>query len=190
MTRTITSRGDWIQAAIRAMREGGVAAVRVEALAKDLGITKGSFYWHFEDHADLLAEVLTAWEDETAGYVAEASQQDGPAERLQAFFRLASERAGNYPPDVEILAWARWDEDVAALARKVEGRRLAFIRKELERAGFDGAEARRRARIAYLATQGWILQAGYGAQPTPRLADFTSDLFDLLLELPSDGEVS
>ncbi len=190
MPRTITSRADWIQAAIRAMRQGGVAAIRVEALAKDLGITKGSFYWHFADHAELLAEVLNAWEEETRSYIAEASEREGPAERLQAFFRLASERAGNYPPDVEMLAWARWDDEVAALARKVEGRRLAFIGRELERAGVEGAEARRRARIAYLATQGWIAQAGYGARPTPRLADFTADLFDLLLELPSSREVS
>lgn len=175
-------RDDWVAAAIVAFRAGGRAAVRVDALAKAAGISRGSFYHHFRDRAELLEGVLAAWEEETAHIVREASRGETPAERLRAFFRRAQETESEYPPDVEILAWAREDADVAARAKAVEERRLAFIRRELTRAGLTRPEARRRAAIAYLATQGWVLQVGYGAREAATRADFTSDLFDLILQ--------
>ena len=59
--RAALDREAWIEAAIGTLAEHGVAGVRVESLAKSLGVTKGSFYWHFRDRPDLLAAVLDFW---------------------------------------------------------------------------------------------------------------------------------
>jgi AcrR family transcriptional regulator len=174
-------REDWVRAAITAFRQGGRGAVRVDVLARAAGITRGSFYHHFRDRAELLDAILEAWEQETRDVIRQARREASPAERLRAFFRRAQQTEQEFPPDVEILAWAREDADVAALARKVERRRMNFIRRELENAGLSGAEARRRAEVAYLATQGWVFQAGYGARTSASRTAFTADLFDLLL---------
>ncbi len=180
--KTSMGREDWVRAAIAAFRRGGRGAVRIDVLAKAAGITRGSFYHHFSGRAELLDAVLDSWERETTEIIRQARREATPAERLGAFFRRAQETEHEHPPDVEILAWAREDARVAALARKVERRRLTFIRKELESAGLDRAEARRRAEFAYLATQGWVLQVGYGARKPTTRAAFTADLFDLILQ--------
>lgn len=176
------TREDWVRAAVAAFRRGGRGAVRVDALAKEAGITRGSFYHHFRDRAELLEAVLETWEAETDDIIREARRQESPRDRLRMFFRRAQETEQEYPPDVEILAWAREDADVAARAQAVEARRVDFLRDELKRAGLRPSEAKRRAEIAYLASQGWVLQAGYGARERATRAPFTADLFDLLLE--------
>ncbi|HUF50410.1 MAG TPA: TetR family transcriptional regulator, partial [Longimicrobiales bacterium] len=58
----MSGREEWLAAAAAALTRGGVEAVKVEALARDLAITKGSFYWHFADRPALLASVLDQWE--------------------------------------------------------------------------------------------------------------------------------
>jgi len=180
--RAAMGREDWVRAAITAFRQGGRGAVRIDVLARTAGITRGSFYHHFRDRAELLEAILESWEQETQAGIREARTETSPAQRLRAFFRRAQETEHEYPPDVEILAWAREDPAVATLARKVERRRMRFIQTELEHAGLARGEARRRAEVAYLATQGWVLQAGYGARPPASRAAFTADLFDLILQ--------
>src|ERR1043166_4405810 len=101
-------RKAWIHAAIAALRRGGVEAVRVETLATDLGVTKGSFYWHFRDRDELLQALLASWEEETDWLIGEAGRQAAPADRLLSFFAtVAATRV--YPPDTAIFAWARAD---------------------------------------------------------------------------------
>ena len=182
-TRGPLSRDDWIGAAIHAFRNGGRDAVRVEVLAEELGVTKGSFYWHFRNRAELLEGILAAWEQETERGIEAASEEETPLERLRAFFRRVSETEQDYPPDVEILAWAREEPRVADVAKRVEGRRLAFVHENLLAAGLEPKEAGRRAEIAYLASQGWVFQAGYGARASETRTPFTADVFDLLLDL-------
>lgn len=174
------SRDQWLEAAVAALAEGGVAAVRVEVLAARLGVTKGSFYWHFRDRAALLEGLLALWEDETIWLVSEASLAATPRDRLVRFFELVAERR-DYPADVEMLAWARHDIDVAKRAEATERRRLDFITGELRASGFDDAEAMRRGRAAYLATQGWVEWVSRGMERYDTLPDFTRHLFDLVL---------
>ena len=64
----------WIEAALEALADGGVEAVRVEPLAKALDVTKGSFYWHFADRRALIDAMLTSWSD---GRIAAIRQQTG-----------------------------------------------------------------------------------------------------------------
>src|ERR671911_1826652 len=80
---TLTAE-DWIEAAYRAMAEGGVEAVAVEPLARKLGVTKGSLYWHFEDRKALLEALLERWEREsTEARIAAARQVADPRERVR-----------------------------------------------------------------------------------------------------------
>ncbi len=177
------SRDDWIHAATEALREGGVAAVRVEPLAERLGVTKGSFYWHFTDRAGLLDAMLAFWEGETRWLVREAGTAQSPAARLHRYFELVA-ATRHYPPDSEILAWARHDPAVARRVEATERRRLAFLRGQFHAAGISAAEASRRAKLAYLATQGWVERISRGAETYQSLPRFTAHLFTLLLPGP------
>lgn len=175
-----TARDQWLRAAIQAFSRGGVAAVRVEVLANELGVTKGSFYWHFRDRAALLEALLASWEEETTWLVREAATAPTPRDRLVRFFELVAQERG-YPPDVELQAWARHDTGVAQRVAATEHRRLAFITNELRASGFEEEEADRRARAAYLATQGWVEWASRGLERYDALPDFTRHLFHLVL---------
>src|SRR5436309_819503 len=116
------SKDDWLKAARLALLKRGPDAVRVEPLARDLGVTKGSFYWHFSDRADLLESLLREWEEET-GLLTDALQRANPRDELPAIIteltrrNLASER-GESPSDAAIFAWAANDPDVARRANR------------------------------------------------------------------------
>ena len=82
--KTSLAPRDWVIAGLTALADGGIDAVRVERLAKVLGTTKGSFYWHFADRPALLEAMLVLWEQEgTTDLIANVSDLDDPAERLR-----------------------------------------------------------------------------------------------------------
>ncbi len=171
-------RQDWIRAGTVALRHGGVGAVRVEALARELGVTKGSFYWHFRDRGELLEALLAAWASETDWLLEEAAAATHPTARLRRFFELASR--SDYPPDLAIFAWARQDESVARQAREVEERRIAFLAAQLRAQGLDHSAARERAELGYLATLGWIERRQRTDAEPAELAGFADLVFRLL----------
>ena len=74
---TRTPRGRWIEEALRLLADGGPDAVRIEPLAKSLGVTRGGFYWHFEDRAALLREMLDTWERAATDEVIERVEHKG-----------------------------------------------------------------------------------------------------------------
>ena len=88
MAKVRTPRGAWVHAALQALAAGGPDAVRVEALAVSLGVSKGGFYWHFADRQALLEEMLDTWEKAGTGdIIARAGSQPGdPRAKLQQFF--------------------------------------------------------------------------------------------------------
>ena len=81
---TRTPRGTWIQAGLRAVADGGPDAVRIEPLAKALGVTRGGFYWHFVDRQALLDEILDAWERAAIDEVLERVERRGGDPRTKA----------------------------------------------------------------------------------------------------------
>jgi AcrR family transcriptional regulator len=151
-------REDWIRAALGAFRAGGESEVAVEALARELGVTKGSFYWHFADRRALLEELLRLWERETEDYIAEAEREASPLDRVLCFFTIVARHRGELP-DVEYFSWARRDPRIARRVSATEAKRIAFIRRWLRAAGLTGSEAARRAEAGYLAILGWIERA-------------------------------
>jgi CubicO group peptidase (beta-lactamase class C family) len=127
------SRADWLRAARLALLSRGPEAVRVEPLARTLGVTKGSFYWHFTDRRELLEALLVEWEEETA-LLTDALRQADPRDELPAITaeldrrNVASER-GESPSDAAIFAWAASDPAVAARANFAEAERMRLFRR-------------------------------------------------------------
>ncbi len=142
---------DWIKAAGRRLASGGIAAVAVETLARDLAVTKGSFYWHFHDRAALLKALLADWEAGSTAPLLRRLDASGEGQRSRLgrlAATVASEGAGTLDP--AIRAWARHDSAAAETVGRVDHARLAFIAGEFRALGFAPAEAWTRARLFYL----------------------------------------
>ena len=143
-------RQQWLVAGLEALRKGGVGGVRVERLAADLGITKGSFYWHFRDRGDLLGALLEHWSHEMTDLEFERLQSmpAGLEGRLRALAEDVLEKGmGRYDP--AIRAWARSDRKVAAAVAQVDRRRVRALTGLFESGGFAAADAKTRARLFY-----------------------------------------
>ncbi len=146
--------GDWVVEGLRLLVERGVEAVRVEPLAKRLGITKGSFYWHFGDRAALLAAMLAEWERRaTLAIIAEVDASGGgAAERLLMLVRLALAADGRL--DRRVRAWATNDPAAADVLRRVDRRRVGYLRRLFVQLGFASPQAGVRAQLTYSALVG------------------------------------
>jgi AcrR family transcriptional regulator len=138
---------DWARAALDAIARGGVAAVSVEAVAADLGATKGSFYWHFANRDALIEAAVALWEERRTEAVLEKIEREpDPAERLRRAMHVGIELG---PADrAEIVLLANPAHPAARRAvRRVAKRRLEWFSDQLEALGWDAEEARDRATI-------------------------------------------
>jgi len=127
-----TPRSRWIEAGLDALAAGGPDAVRVEPLAKALGVTKGGFYWHFDDRRALLEEMLDAWERASVDAVIEQVEAEGGDDAragLGRLFAVASSSQGVLTTDLAVRDWARRDPAVADRLRRVDNRRMDYLRK-------------------------------------------------------------
>jgi AcrR family transcriptional regulator len=143
-------RAQWLNAGLEALRRGGVGAVRVERLAGEVGVTKGSFYHHFRDRGALLDALLEFWSREMtdAEFERIGALRGGLATRLVALAEDVLEKGmGRYDP--AIRAWARGERKVAAAVAQVDRRRVRALTELFQEAGFGPAEARARARLFY-----------------------------------------
>ncbi len=127
---TRTPRTGWIDEGLRALADGGPDAVRIEPLAQALGVTKGGFYWHFEDRHSLLHEMLDTWERLMVDEVIERIERHrGDARaKLLRLFALASSIGELLKVELAIRDWARRDHAVAKRLRRVDNRRMEYMR--------------------------------------------------------------
>ena len=135
MPVTRTPRIGWIEEGMRALASGGPDAVRIEPLARALGVTKGGFYWHFEDRRALMEEILDAWErvnvDEVITRIdAEPGDAREKLRRLSALALTQHEDLGIEPLQIDLAVrdWARRDKRVARRLRRVDNRRMEYMR--------------------------------------------------------------
>jgi AcrR family transcriptional regulator len=177
-------REEWIGAATAALSQGGLDAVRVEAQARALGVTKGSFYWHFRDRAALLEAVLERWEVAARRLLAAAGALSTPQQRVSALFRgLTGPIAGL--PDAELHAWARRERSVAERVAEVERERVVFLKDQLTQLGVVVHDAHRRAEAAYLASSAWVERSARTPWMKSDYGAFVEDVLRLLLR--ADG---
>ncbi|MCO1655021.1 TetR/AcrR family transcriptional regulator [Pseudonocardia humida] len=158
--RTRTPRSRWIEQGLAVLATGGPDAVRVEVLAAGLGVTKGGFYGQFADRGELLEAMLDTWERESVDDVdAALAGLDGDARTriLRAGLLTFHERLRAV--DLAVRDWARRDPAVAARLRRVDNRRMAFLREQFAALGADEVEAEARGVLAFCLAVGHELLA-------------------------------
>lgn len=142
-------RRRWAEAALQALAEGGPTSVAVEPVARRLGATKGSFYWHFRDRHELLAAALELYEREVTNQViAELGQVPDPREQLLRIFKRVFSVEGGDPVYHSLLAHAD-DPPVAPTLQRITRRRLEYLTSTMTSAGYPPREAAHRAVLAY-----------------------------------------
>jgi AcrR family transcriptional regulator len=136
-------RKDWIEAAIAMLAEDNVEALRVDTLAEKLGVTKGSFYWHFKGRDDLLSGVLDEWRLRMTSQIQSLilDRSGTPWERLERLLRIAISSRPDVPGgpfETTLRDWARRDGKVAAVVRDVDAERVRFLHQLYREAGLRG----------------------------------------------------
>ena len=154
--RSTLSAGDWEQQALVLIAEKGIRAVSVELLARRMGVTKGSFYWHFPNREALLEQSLLRWEkhDETNLQASLGAIVD-PRERLSSFFRRTGREKLTHNV-YSSLCTAADHPQVEPLLERVAARRMKHIESAFGEIGFEADEASHRARLTYSAYLGFL----------------------------------
>lgn len=144
------NRAAWIEAALTVLTHEGIHSVSIERLASAFGVTRGSFYHHFQDRADLLRSLLEYWQNEATGRIMEqvGALQLDPRTTLLALSRaIRHNKAAQY--DVAFRNWALHDDQAMAMVRRTDEIRLGFIREQFAKAGYTGRDLENRARLFY-----------------------------------------
>ena len=162
---TRTPRSRWIEEGLRALAAGGPDAVRVEVLAQALGVTKGGFYGHFADRNALLDEMLDTWERMSTDEVLDRVERHGGD--VRAKLRLAGALTFSrelLPIDLAIRDWSRRDEAVAERLRRVDNRRMDYLRLLFGAICRDENEVEARSMLAFSLVIGHqFIAADHGA---------------------------
>lgn len=146
-------RDAWIKGAIAIVADHGADGLRVEALAKRLGVTKGSFYWHFKDRRDLVDAVLNLWRDGRIKDIRKQTQAE-PGGEVAALlhtidvYASARSRKGIHI-ELAMRDWARRDAQAAAVVEEVDAERLACACRLFLACGLKEEEAKARSVMLY-----------------------------------------
>ena len=147
VNKTRLSREAWLAEALEVLAEDPTH-LRVDELAERLGVSKGSFYWHFENRADFVYSMAKYWRDRNTSAVADLVVGYGgtPEERL--YFLMKSILENQWAKyDLGVRAWARHEPDIVPIIREVDRIRLKTVRGIFDDLGLDESEARMRTRV-------------------------------------------
>jgi AcrR family transcriptional regulator len=147
---TRTPRRTWIEAGLRALATGGPDAVRIEPLADALGVSRGGFYWHFDNRKALLEEMLDSWERASIDEVLERVEHEGgdPRSRLR---RAGALTFSDWllPIDLAVRDWSRRDPEVAKRLGLVYNRRMEYLRTQFGEFCDDEKDIEARSMLAF-----------------------------------------
>ncbi|MFE6910027.1 TetR/AcrR family transcriptional regulator [Streptomyces erythrochromogenes] len=157
MAKGRVTKEDWTMAALRAFARGGVAAMAVDVLARELGVSRGSFYWHFENRDALLVAALEAWERHaTTEVIAAVDDHGDPWTRARTLLLAALGDEGIAGLEPALGAARDAHPAVAEVVDRVTRTRIGYLQAVFADLGLDPADARRRAVAAYAAYLGWL----------------------------------
>lgn len=148
---------DWLSAAFSRFSDQGIESVRVEVLARDLGVSKGSFYWHFRDRGELLDRMLARWEGNEREWIG-ADDNAGAATRW-AHIVAKTAAPERIRAEVALRAWARRDSRVASRVAAIERKKAALIAHVLRDVGFTPSAADAWSEIVLMVCLGWLDRA-------------------------------
>jgi AcrR family transcriptional regulator len=161
---TRTPRSHWIEEGLDALAAGGPGAVRIDVLAKTLGVTRGGFYWHFDDRQALLDAMLDAWERRSIDEVLERVESEGgdPRDKVRRAGMLTFSTE-LLPIDLAVRDWARRDEAVAERLRRVDNGRMEYLRTLIGEVSPDDGDVEARSMLAFsLAIGNHFIAADHG----------------------------
>src|SRR6266436_7573752 len=151
MTDQLSAK-DWLDQGLKTLAERGFTALKAEPLAKALGVSRGSFYWHFADIGAFHAAILKHWREVAAEQIIaglEAAAQDRDGNPLSLLLRGAF---GNKPAlEKAVRTWAAIDPKARTAAQAIDRRRVDYVEHMLRQAGLEADVARARAQILYWA---------------------------------------
>jgi AcrR family transcriptional regulator len=160
------SRQDWIGAALAVLRDDGIERVRVEPLAAKLGVTKGSFYWHFVNREALIEAALDAWVVRGTEAIIQdvAAAASGPKAQLRALWqRVLQDGSDDMRTELAIRELGQRDDAVRERVRRVDERRMEFLRVLFRDMGLRAPEAEARSLLLYsLLIGNHFIDAGHG----------------------------
>ena len=155
------TKSAWLNHGLTVLAKKGASGLKVGPMASALGVSRGSFYWHFADLAAFERDLIAAWEDTTTSQVIEATNPSGGREALERLVHrsLADDRA----LDRAVRAWTLQKPLVAERVARVDVRRIDHIHTLLTKCGLDAQAARDRAQFLY-----W----SYLGRPAKRMDEF------------------
>lgn len=170
------SADDWINQGLKALAKSGFTALKADPLAKAMGVSRGSFYWHFVDLGAFHAAVLKRWREIAAEQII-ADVEAASGEPLRALLR----RSFGARLDLEraVRNWAAFDAAAQAAVRAIDRRRIDYIEALLAKRGLAPATVQARAQILY-----WTF-LGFALSGTPMPAARIQGLIDELLRMVS-----
>lgn len=174
---------DWAARALEAMSEGGLGAVAVEPIARDLGVTKGSFYHHFNNRDELVAAALERWERLGMKAIQREAGDQSPRQRLESLFVTAFDISGPRGLLMTHLCAAADHPLVGPVLARVTEQRLAAIAGLFTSLGMDADTARRRAMVSYTAYLGMYQVRAAAPDAVPGPDDLRRYVHDLVGQL-------
>lgn len=152
------SRDGWLEAGYRALIENGVDAVKIQPLAKQLKLSRTSFYWFFHDREALLSALLEGWEARTSAPLVAAAGQYAESGAEAMLNVLSCFLSADFDAKLEfaVRSWALQSADVASRIQAADTARMSALKDMLVRWGHAEHEADVRARTIYLVQIGYI----------------------------------
>lgn len=143
------SRSDWLEMGFTVLAQEGVGGLTIDGLAARLGVTKGSFYHHFDSADDYKQQLLAYWREQGTQRIIDVSEakQDDPIAIIDHIMAIA--RSLRDDPEVALRAWALQDPDVRATQTAIDQQRMAYAEKQFAAHTGDDAQARRMAQLLY-----------------------------------------
>lgn len=169
------SSADWLDHGLNALASEGASALKADRLAKSLGVSRGSFYWHFEDIAAFRAAVLDLWAARTThAMVARLDRRGAGADRIGKLLTLAM--GASTALERAVRSWATHDTGAAKSVRGVDVVRLRYLRESLTETGLSPDDAEARASVLYLAYIGRVMTDGPAAAVDERTVRYIAEL--------------
>jgi AcrR family transcriptional regulator len=162
MTDQLSAK-DWLDQGLRTLTKSGFTALKAEPLAKAMGVSRGSFYWHFADIRAYHAAILEHWRDIAAEQIIASVQASAPHENpITTLLRRVF--GGKTALEMAVRSWATHDPGARVAVEAIDHRRLSYVEGLLEASGLAPGVARARAQILYWAFLGFALSE----KPLPR----------------------
>jgi len=146
------TKTSWVEFGLQQLADNGYHRLKAQTLAKKLGVSRGSFYWHFEDITEFESKVVDLWKTQASRNIdAAVSPSSNPQKNLENLIELSL-----LPSDIEraIRSWSVVDDKVAIVVSAIDQRRFDLIERVLKDVGIEKSQIESRALLLYWAGVG------------------------------------